>query len=75
MISYKVTNDKKFRKVEDIDTSLLTGGYMYNNPANTYFSGTLMISVDGGKHHIITGQHSANDYQDDYGFVLTFTED
>ena len=61
-ITIKVTKEKKYINVIDIDTS-----DMYINAGILH--GTLSIETEEGIKDF-TGEHGLNDYEDVYGFVL-----
>ena len=70
MISYKVTDQKKFdEKVIDVDLNLRGNG------PGRGFQGDVDIEVriddsPWGDNRLFTGQHGERDYEDEYGFVI-----
>ena len=68
---YQVTNEELFYSlVSDVDTmGLKSMGVDYkNNPRG--FRGSLSIDIDGQGWTDFTGEFGANDYADEYGFIL-----
>ena len=66
---YKVTDKRKFRKVSFVDTSMLRTSQCPRT-GNVTGEGTITISAnDADKNY--TGQHGANDYAEEFGFILT----
>lgn len=64
--SYKVTNEELFNKtVNDVNTSMLTG-----SDSGAFAEGMLSIELPNGETKDIQGEHDANDYEDEFGFVL-----
>jgi len=60
-IFYKVTNADLFNSVDDVELNLKS--------YERHFQGDVSIEVNGER-KTISGQHSANDYADDYGFKI-----
>ncbi len=61
IVTYKVTNANLFNSVDDIELNLKS--------YERHFQGDVCIEIDGEK-KTISGQHGANDYEDDYGFQI-----
>lgn len=64
----KITDQKKFSEnVNDIDTNgLKPSGYP------NCVEGTISIDIAGEGWRDITGQHGFNDYEEDFGFRITY---
>jgi len=69
-ITYKVTNADLFNSVDDVEFDLTAKGGTYKfKYRDAYFQGDVSIEVNGER-KTISGQHSANDYEDEYGFQI-----
>ena len=65
----KVTNEEKFNAlVYDVDTSELS------QINNGMCEGNLLITLNGQPNMDVDGQHGANDYQNEFGFILISNE-
>ena len=60
-ITYKVNNANLFNSVDDVEFNLKS--------YERHFQGDVSIEVDG-QWKTISGQHGANDYEDEYGFKI-----
>jgi len=61
MKTIKVTNKKLFdEKVQDVDLDFHKGG----------MNGDVAIEVEGEGERCFTGEHGANDYEEEFGFVI-----
>lgn len=64
-LNYQVTNEEKFSKVVDVeitaDTMLPGGG----------FHGNVCIELVEGGDKIISGEFGFDDYEEEFGFVVT----
>jgi len=60
-INYKVTNADLFNSVGEVDLNLKS--------YERHFEGDVSIEING-EWKTISGQHGANDYEDDYGFKI-----
>ena len=69
-ITYKVINADLFNSVDDVEFDLKSyrGTYKFKY-RDAYFQGDVSIEVNGER-KTISGQHAANDYEDDYGFQI-----
>ena len=69
-ITYKVINADLFNSVDDVEFDLKSYGGTYKfKYRDAYFQGDVSIEVNGER-KTISGQHAANDYEDDYGFQI-----
>jgi len=69
-ITYKVTNADLFNSVDDVEFDLTSQGGTYKfGYRDAYFQGDISIELNGEK-KTISGQHGANDYEDDFGFQI-----
>ena len=69
-VTFKVTNADLFNSVDDVEFNLTShGGTHYFNYRDAHFNGDVSIEVNGEK-KTISGQHGANDYEDEYGFQI-----
>ena len=69
-ITYKVVNADLFNSVDDVEFDLTSQGGTYKFKYwDAYFQGDVSIEING-EWKTISGQHSANDYADDYGFQI-----
>ena len=69
-INYKVTNADLFNSVDDVEFDLTSQGGTYKfKYQDAYFKGDVSIEINGER-KVISGQHGANDYEDDYGFQI-----
>lgn len=67
----KVTNEEKFNAlVYDVDTSELSA----INPRTNSCEGNLLITLNGQPNMDVDGHHGANDYNNEFGFILTSNE-
>jgi hypothetical protein len=70
IVTYKVTNANLFNSVDDVEFDLTSKGGTYKfKYRDAHFEGDVCIYMDG-KRKVISGQHGANDYADDYGFEI-----
>ena len=59
--SIKITNEELYNeKVVDVDLDFYKGG----------MNGDVAIEVEGEVERCFTGEHGANDYEEDYGFII-----
>ena len=69
-ITYKVVNADLFNSVDEVDLNLKSQGGTYKfKYRDAYFIGDLSIEING-EWKTFSCQHSANDYEDDYGFQI-----
>lgn len=64
MLTIKVTDKIKFRKVSEVDLSDAS-----KTMRNNSFDGDVMIHLKNDE-LTFSGQHGANDWEEDYGFVV-----
>ena len=65
-ITYKVINADLFNTVDDVEFDLTSQGGTYKfGYRDAYFNGDVSIELNGEK-KTISGQHAANDYEDDF---------
>ena len=70
IVTYKVTNADLFNSVDDVEFDLTSKGGTYKfKYRDAYFEGDVFIEINGER-KVISGQHGANDYADDYGFEI-----
>ena len=71
-ITYKVVNADLFNSVDEVELNLKSyGGTPYFNYRDAYFEGDVSIEINNGEGwKTFSGQHNANDYEDDYGFQI-----
>lgn len=70
IVTYKVVNADLFNSVDDVEFDLTSKGGTYKfKYRDAYFQGDVSIEVNGER-KTISGQHAANDYEDDYGFQI-----
>lgn len=69
-ITYKVVNADLFNSVDEVDLNLKSyGGTSYFKYRDAYFEGDLSIEING-EWKTFSGQHGANDFEDEYGFQI-----
>lgn len=70
--TYTVTNTDTFDKMDvlDVDTSGITD---YNARTGA-FTGVIAIEFVNAPEKVVTGEHGASDYEDEYGFRLEFID-
>ena len=69
-ITYKVVNADLFNSVDEVEFNLKSYGGTYKfKYRDAYFQGDVSLEING-EWKTISGQHSANDYADDYGFQI-----
>jgi len=65
MTTYKITNQETFNEnAIDVCCELLTQTYDFN------YRGTLTIETENDSKIHIHGEHFANEYETDYGFII-----
>ena len=70
IVTYKVTNADLFNSVDDVEFDLTSKGGTYKfKYRDAYFQGDVSIEVNGER-KTISGQHSAKEYADLYGFEI-----
>jgi len=70
-ITYKVTNADLFNSVDDVEFDLKAKGGTYKfKYRDAYFQGDVCIEIKDGERKVISGQHGAKDYADEYGFEI-----
>ena len=70
IVTYKVTNADLFNSVDDVEFDLTSKGGTYKfKYRDAYFEGDVFIEINGER-KVISGQHNAKDYADDYGFEI-----
>jgi len=70
IVTYKVTNADLFNSVDDVEFNLTIHGGTYKfKYRDEYFKGDVSIEINGEK-KTVSGQHGADDYEDDYGFQI-----
>lgn len=65
MLSIKVTDEKKFKKVIDVDLSN-AGKSIYRGA----FDGNILVQLKKGEEIESDGQHGVYDWEDEYGFII-----
>jgi len=71
IVTYKVTNANLFNSVDDVELNLKAKGGTYKfNYRDAYFQGDVSILEVNGEWKTISGQHSAKEYADEYGFEI-----
>ena len=69
MLTIQVTDKRKFRKVSEVDLSDAS-----KRMRNNAFDGDVIIHLTN-EELTFSGQHGANDWQEDYGFIVVEDKD
>lgn len=63
MLTYKITDENKFKNVSLVEIDGSKG--IYNNS----FDGDVTI-INNKKENTYSGEHGVRDYEDEYGFII-----
>lgn len=69
MLVTKITNEKKFKKVSDVDFSGASKSIWKGS-----FDGHVYIQLKNGQEIESDGQHGVNDWEQEFGFVVIENE-
>jgi hypothetical protein len=69
MLKAKITNQEKFKKVSEVDLSS-AGKSIYNGA----FDGNVLLILEDGTEVEADGQHGANDWKEEFGFIVEEAE-
>lgn len=69
-VRYQITNKELFNSVlDDVNTDTLRAGT--DHLGRIYFVGGLDLIFNEGGSECYDGEHSANDFEESHGFILT----
>jgi hypothetical protein len=72
-VRYQITNKELFNSIlDDVNTDTLRVGT--DHLGRIYFVGALDLILKQGGSTCWDGEHSPNDFQESYGFVLTLND-
>lgn len=70
MLTVKVTNEEKFKQIDEVDFEQASRGIWRGG-----FDGNVFIQLKNGAEINSTGEHGVNNWEEEFGFVVVEKEE